>query len=351
MKGFFGKKILAALILVGAAGLCLWSGLKMQEAVCDGVYLISFQRDDLAFTETDICNIEKEGIVLTYMQQIYPDVSNGFRKEEISVFLTNENHAFFTNAYIQEGTFFNGMQIDRKLPVMVLNEVAAIQLFGNRECVGETVYLNKVPYRIIGITAERDGEEAGIYIPYSTKELLDISDLEISRIWCRFPNLADAASVMKKAGYPIETLRLTQIDLIKGVFRQRFFGLLIIAGAYVMYLACRLVWRRISAFRQNGNIDTKWSGIGVLQVIGIGTGIFLLWKAAEIAWCVPPSYKLHGGSWKDAFYGIMYFYLLADVEIDNMALLPHWNLVSIISAIVYLYFFSLCVFRQKFSRK
>ncbi len=107
MKGFFGKKILAALILVGAAGFCLLFGLKMQGAVCDGVYVISFQRDDRVFTETDISNIEKEGIVLTYMQQIYPDVSNGFRKEEIPVFLTNENHAFFTNTYIQDCLFIH----------------------------------------------------------------------------------------------------------------------------------------------------------------------------------------------------------------------------------------------------
>lgn len=223
MKGFFRKKILAALILVGAAGMCLLFWLKVQGAVCDGVYVISFQHDDLTFTETDISNIEKEGIVLTYMQQIYPDVSNGFRREEIPVFLTNENYAFFTNAYMQKGAFFNGMQIDRKLPVMVLNAAAAIQLFGNRECVGETVYLNKVPYQIIGIMAGQDGEEARIYIPYSTKDLLDISALEISQIWCRFSNLADAALVMKKVGYPIETLKLTKIDLIKSVFRQRFF--------------------------------------------------------------------------------------------------------------------------------
>lgn len=351
MKRFFGKKVLAALILVGAAGFCLQSGLKVQGAVCDGVYAISFQRDDRIFTEADISNIEKEGIVLTYMQQIYPDVSNGFRKEEIPVFLTNENHVFFTNTYMQKGAFFNGMQIDRKLPVMVLNEEAAIQLFGNRECVGETVYLNKVPYQIIGITAEQDGEEAGIYIPYSTKDFLDISGLEISQIWCRFPNLADVALVMKKAGYPIETLKITQIDLIKGVFWQRFLSLLIIAGAYVVFLACRLAWGRIKAFRQNGNIDTKWFSIVVLQVLGTCTGIFLLWKAVEISWCVPPSYELLGGSWKDAFYGIMDFYLLADVEIDNITLLTHWNLASILSAIVYLYLFSLCVFTQKSSRK
>lgn len=357
MKGISGKKLLAVFILVGAAGMCLLSWRKMQGAICDGVYAVSFQRGDLTFTETDIAKIEKEGIDLTYTQQVYPDVSNGFRKEEIPVFLTNENYAFFTNTYMQEGAFFNGMQIDRKLAVMVLNEAAAIQLFGNRGCVGETVFLNEAPYQIIGIMAGKDGEEAGIYIPYSAKDILDLPGLEISQIWCRFPNLADAALVMKKAGYPIETLKITQTDLVKGVFWQRFLSLLIIAGAYAVFLACRSVWKwkkcipRIKAFRQNRNIDTKWISISALQVLGTCTGIVLLWKAVEIAWCVPPSYELLGGSWKDVLCCLMDFYLLAGAGLDNMPFLSHWNLVSILSAAVYFYFFSLCIFTQKPVRK
>lgn len=351
MKGISGKKLLVVFILVGAAGMCLLSWLKMQGAVCDGVYAVSFQRDDLTFTETDIANIEKEGIDLTYTQQVYLDVSNGFRREEIPVFLTNENYAYFTNIYMQKGAFFNSMQIDRKLAVMVLNEAAAIQLFGNRECVGETVYLNKAAYQIIGIMAGQDGEEAGIYIPYSTKDILDLPGLEISQIWCRFPNLAVAALVMKKAGYPIETLKITQTDLVKGVFWQRFLSLLIIAGAYAVFLACRLVWKRIKAFRQNGNINTKWIGISALQVLGTCIGIVLLWKAVEIAWCVPPSYELLGGSWKDVFFCLMDFYLLAGAGLANMPFLSHWNLVSILSAAVYFYLFSLCIFTQKIDRK
>ena len=87
MKGMFGRKLLVLLILVGAAGMCLLSWLEIQGAVCQRVYALSFRRDDRFFTETDIANIEKEGIDLTYTLQAYPDVSNGFRREEISVFL------------------------------------------------------------------------------------------------------------------------------------------------------------------------------------------------------------------------------------------------------------------------
>ena len=357
MKGIFGRKLLVFLILVGAAGMCLLSWLKMQNAVCHGIYALSFRRADRGFTEKHITNIEKEGIDLTYTMQVYPDVSNGFRREEIPVFLTNENYAFFTNTHMQEGAFFNGMQIDRKLAVMVLNETAATRLFGNRKCVGETVYLNKVPYRIIGIMAGQDGEEAGIYIPYSTKNLLDIQDLEVSQVWCGFANLAHGALVMKKAGNPIETFKITQIDLVKGIFRQRFLLLLIMAGVYAVFSACRPVWKwrkcisQIMDFRQNGNVDTKWFRISVLRILGTCIGIILLWKAVELAWCVPPAYELPGGSWKDMFFYMTDFYLLAGTELYNMPLLPHWNLVSLLSAAVYFNFFSLCIVTRKPDRK
>lgn len=93
-------------------------------------------------------------------------------------------------------------------------------------------------------------------------------------------------------------------------------------------------------------MDTKWFSISVLQVLGICVGVVLLWKTVELAWCVPPSDELLGGSWKDIFFCMMDFYLLAGVELDIMPLLPYWNLVSILSAAVFFYFFSLCLFAR-----
>lgn len=203
MKNYFSKKkILALLILAAAAGICMVFGFGMPKTVRNmyGIYGLSFEREDKFFAPDDLEKIEKEGIDFTYKQQIYPDVSNGFRMEEISVFLTNENYAYFTNAYMQEGAFFNGAQADRKLPVMVVSKAAAFQLFGNCRCVGETVYLNKAPYKITGIMAGHSAGEAEIYIPYAAAESLGITDLEIRQIWCRFSNKLQAAIAGKISG-------------------------------------------------------------------------------------------------------------------------------------------------------
>ena len=60
MKGRFGRKLPALLILVGAAGMCLLSWQKIQRAAWDGVYALSFQRNDRIFTEPDLRNSELE---------------------------------------------------------------------------------------------------------------------------------------------------------------------------------------------------------------------------------------------------------------------------------------------------
>lgn len=224
MKNYFSKKkILALLILAAAAGICMVFGFWMpKERNMYGIYGLSFEREDKFFAPDDLEKIEKEGIAFTYKQQIYPDVSNGFRMENISVFLTNENYAYFTNAYMQEGAFFNGAQADRKLPVMVVSKAAAFQLFGNCRCVGETVYLNQAPYKIIGIMAGRSAKEAELYIPYSAAGFLGITDLEIRQIWCRFSNKLQAAIARKISGSRLSCRRLLMLTKSAGINFELF---------------------------------------------------------------------------------------------------------------------------------
>ena len=116
---------------------------------CGKTYILSFKQKSKSLSSTDLSNIEEQGIAITYAQRIYPEVSNGFRSEEVSAFATNENYAYFTNTYLVKRAFFSEIQIERKLPLAVVNGAAAYQLFGNQECVGETVYLNGVPYKAL----------------------------------------------------------------------------------------------------------------------------------------------------------------------------------------------------------
>lgn len=346
MKSMSIKRMLFVVILVGTLGMCLLFGLRVQQTACDKVYILSFRQRDLSFSSIVLSNIKDQGIDITYAQRIYLDVSNGFRSEEIPAFVTNENYAYFTDAYLVKGAFFNEMQIEHKLPLVVANEAAAYQLFGSQECVGETVYLNGVSCEVCGIMAEPEESVARLYIPYSMIESLDISEPLTEQVWCRFTNLAEAALVLGKAGYSLETFQIVQMDSVKGVFWQRFFCPLILMGIYVVFCTWKSVSKKVKRIMQDDSIEKKWVKMGVLQIMGACAGVFLIFKMAQTSWCVPPAYEL-SGSWKDMLYSIVDFYLLADVDIGNMPFLAHWNLVSGISLVVCLYLFSLFVFCHK----
>ena len=351
MRGMSIKRILFVVILVGALGICLLFGLKVQQTACDKAYILSFRQKGKSFSNTVLSNIEDQGIDITYAQLIYLEVTNGFCSEEISAFATNENYAYFTDAYLVKGAFFNEIQIERKLPLAVVNEAAAYQLFGSLECVGECVYLNGVSYEVCGIMAEPEESGAKLYIPYSTVESLGISVSTTDQIWCRFSNLAEAALVLGKAGYSLETFQIIQMDSVKGVFWQRFFCPLILMGIYVVFCIWKSVSKKVKKIMQDGGIDKKWMKTGVLQILGACAGVFLIFVMTQASWCAPPVYELSGGSWKDVMYGITEFYLLVDVDIGNMPFLAHWNIVSGISLIMSLYLFSLFVFCYKSGRQ
>ncbi len=347
MRSIWIQRILFVVMFAETLGICLLFGLKVQQTACDRTYILSFRQENLSFSGTDLSNIEDQGTDITYAQRIYPNVTNGFRSEDISVFSTNENYAYFTDVCLIRGAFFNEIQIDRKLPLAVINETAAYQLFGSQECIGESVYLNGVAYEVCGIMKEPGESGARLYIPCSTVRLLDISEPLIDQIWCRFSNLAEAALVLGNAGYLLETFEILQMDSVKRVFWQRFFCPLILLGMYAVFCICRSVSKEWKKVIWNCGIDKNWIKKTVLQISGIFAGTFLVFIMYQAAWCAPPAYELSGGSWKDGLYGFLNFYLLVDVDVRNMPFLAHWNFFSGMSLVVCLYIVSLFVFCRK----
>lgn len=338
MRGFSIRKAAFVLILAAAAGICFSLAVRVRNMMCDEAYLLSHKQEDGFFPLSGLSNIEKEGISFTYAQPTDMDVSNGFRREEITVYTTNENYAYFTRAHMYKGAFFNSMQIEKRLPVIVINKAGAYRLFGNWECVGETVYLNGAPHKVIGIIEETDSEAAGIYVPYSGVMDLTKSGLQVRQIWCTFSNQAEAAYVMKRAGYETESLRSVQMDLVKKVFAQRFLLLIIVPGAYLLLSLFGSAVRKAKQLKLDGMQDSRRIGSIAVRLAAACAGLFALYKLAGGSWCAPPYYELAGKTWKDMFFSFLNFYLLTDVKIGNMPYFPEWNTLSILSAVFCLVF-------------
>lgn len=180
------------------------------------VYGVSFKKGNMVFQDTDLSVFEKEGIEITYAKIIYPTVSNGLcEKDDISVIATNENYGYFTDMQFEKGAFFNRKQAERKLEVVVVNKRAAYALFGNNDCVGEIVYLNRMPYQVIGIAEEKQEDKAKIYISDQMLESLRLPNIGIGQIWCKLPNMADMTLTVSKLGYRVE-----DFDILQRNFRR-----------------------------------------------------------------------------------------------------------------------------------
>lgn len=339
MKRLSGKSFVIVVILAGAAWACLLMWLRIRCRMYEGVYVLSFQQEERFFSQEDMQNIRREGIDLTFVQSVRPRVFNGFRREEAEVFLTNENYAYIANAHMREGAFFNEIQVDKRLPVAVLNETAALRLFGNQDCVGETVYLENTAYQVVGIMEGQEPESAMIYVPCSTMECLGVTEMKAGQLWCRFSNRAEAQLVMKKTGCPLEELVVLQMDHVKDIFWLRFALLLILPGAYGILHMFRKETEKWKSVRNSGEIKAGKILRGILRGLIMCAGVLLLWKLAAGSWCAPPASRPLGGGWKATAYGILDFYLLVDVRIDNMSCFTHWNVLSLLSVMVYLYFF------------
>lgn len=327
MKGFLKNHFLLVIVFLGSMGICLMYGWKVRQAMADDIFILTTQDDSRLFHVSDLLCIQKEGIDAAFEQPIAAEVSNGFRAEDISVFGVNENYAYFTKAQVLHGIFFNEIQVGSKYRLAVVNEAAAYQLFGNEDCIGQTIYLNHVSYEVAGIVREQGKEtETKIYIPYTVLEDMG-AELRVGQLWCRFENLAEAAMVLDQMGYSLKTVDIVQTNDLKGIFMQRFWILVILADlSCVRCLLAKLIRRKV------------WMGNSLITVFGLllgaVVGIGIAFTGIKLAAYVPPAYELSGQSWRSVLYKLVDFYLLSDIDISNLPFLRYWNVFSLLSFVI-----------------
>lgn len=324
-------KIILLIVFLCMTGGCLLLGIKVRQMVCDHVFVLSFQQENQKFRESDIAGAENNGICLTYIKRLYPEVSNGFRTEEAEVLATNDNYIHFSGLELVEGCFFNQKQTENKLSVAVLNEAAACLLFGNQDCIGESIYLDQNDFVVIGIVKEAGNEEtARIYVSDKVAEGLGISCLEVNQLWCQFDNVAEAAMLIQTMGYRMEEIEIVQMDLYKNVFMRRFLMIPILAGVVLFLITLKETLKKAKMIAQKGTKDRKYLTKFVSELLICAVSFLLTGKMIQLFWCVPPNYELIGKNFRDGFYTVLEFYFLFDVELDNMYILNEWNLLSML---------------------
>lgn len=334
MKELSVKRMILFVILLGSAVGCLLLGLKVRQVTCDNVYVLSFTQEYKNFLSSDISIVEDNDVSFTYTKYLYPEISNGFRAEEATVIATNDNYAYFSRMQIRSGAFFNSVHENRKMAVAVLNEAAAYQMFGNYDCIGESIYLNQNAFVVVGIIKESGNvDESKIYVPEKTTDDMGIAGSEVNQLWCRFTNMAETSMTISKMGYSMDEIDITQMDSYKGVFMQRFWILLILAGIIPFVRIWREAFAKTKELGQGAGGNRSWIIKWILQIAICVGGSILILKVIQLAWFVPPNYELIGKSLRKGFYTVLEFYSLSGIELDNMQFLNEWNLLSMFLSI------------------
>ena len=157
---------------------------------------IEFRNDDL----TDI----KEQFPF-FLEYITPRISRAAEvkyKNEFDNYVTRAvgpAHQFAEKTILMKGRFINQDDIIYKTKYAVIGRLVARDLFNQEDPIGKFINVGNSVFKVVGIFQDDGGdrEERYIYIPYTTRQLLEKSNDKLDRIILAFkPQIGHSGSVV-----------------------------------------------------------------------------------------------------------------------------------------------------------
>ena len=132
-----------------------------------------------------------------YSISSYKNQSNNYPTRGVS-----PSHSYFEKTIIMKGRFINENDLKLKAKNIVIGRLVAIDLFKQEEPLGKFMSLGDVAFKVVGVFQDEggDNEERIIYMPYTTRQLLEKSNDRVDQILVSFkPKLgAKIAMVFEK---------------------------------------------------------------------------------------------------------------------------------------------------------
>lgn len=157
---------------------------------------IEFRNDDL----TDI----KEQFPF-FLEYITPRISRAAEvkyKNEFDNYVTRAvgpAHQFAEKTILMKGRFINQDDIINKTKYAVIGRLVARDLFNQEDPIGKFINVGNSVFKVVGVFQDDGGdrEERYIYIPYTTRQLLEKSNDKLDRIILAFkPQIGHSGSVV-----------------------------------------------------------------------------------------------------------------------------------------------------------
>ncbi len=123
---------------------------------------------------------------------------------ELEVLGVNEQYPIIRDHNLLDGNFFSSLHVKQRSPVAVLGYNVAISLLNGRSPVGQSMTIDGISYRIIGVLSQK-GEGKGenidnkVVIPYTSAMKID-GERKVSEIWGKSDSPENAALSIVQLG-------------------------------------------------------------------------------------------------------------------------------------------------------
>src|SRR5690606_3849806 len=135
---------------------------------------IQFRNDDIADVKQDFT---------FYVDYITPRIGrSGLAKykgesNSYNIRAVGPAHQLSEKTIIMKGRYLNENDINDKTKTVVIGRLVEIDLFGSKNALGKFIDIDNIAYKVIGVfqDAGGDNEERRIYMPYTTRQLIEKS--------------------------------------------------------------------------------------------------------------------------------------------------------------------------------
>ncbi|QND45517.1 MacB family efflux pump subunit (plasmid) [Rhizobium lusitanum] len=144
---------------------------------------------------------------LTYVAAVTPTVSTSstvrFGSTEANALINGVGDAYFSvkGSKLVAGRLFDGDSVLRMAQDAVIDQNTATTLFGDKglDPLGQTVFVGKVPVRVIGVIASQQGgfgssDNLSVYLPYTSVQARFLGDMSLRSITVRVSDDAESAT-------------------------------------------------------------------------------------------------------------------------------------------------------------
>lgn len=345
------KKIVPfALFVITACFLLfeIWTEGEIASLVNRDLYVIRLENQ--AFHRSDMEIMLNYGYDFSQYGEEILEVETRRSKQDTTVIATNENWEYIVREKMIQGSWFNHMQIQQKLPAAVINRQAAIQFFGTGNVLKNKFAVDGKEYTVTGIVDDRM-EKPQIYISYENMLAYHKPDFEISQIWVLLKNHSEERLLLTRLGYLAEEAETFNMRDYQEVIDTRGKGMLFLTGLFFTLKLSALFaeqWKRFSAeikvfledhyliqsckLLQRRNIQ-KYIG-------GMAGSVVIIYFIGKITWFVP---SVPGVEYTQGCKGILewikkilIYYIQPKMTVSKYVILDEWNVLSVVISCAFL---------------